>query len=732
VNPITEIEDPLDEAFAAYLRACDEGRGEDRETFVRRYPAMADRLRELMMLADSLDSFVAMDSEPSHASNQSSAREPAKIGGDAETLHFDAVSGAVDDREVTLPLANREPGDMGPTLPFELGDYMLQKVIGRGGMGVVYLAVQKNLDRKVAVKMIRSGALASEGEVTRFYTEAKAAAALEHRNIVSVFQFGHLAGHHYFSMELVPGTDLSKKIKEASLSPRDAARYVRDVARAIHHAHQRGVLHRDLKPANVLIDLNDEVRVTDFGLAKHLGSDSSVTGSGAAIGTPSYMAPEQASGNSDRACVRSDVYSLGAVLFAAIAGRPPFQNESTVQTLLQVVHQTPPTLGTLCSDVPEDIETIVEKCLEKSPSKRYGSAKELADDLDAFLEGNPIQARPHSTISRIVNWFQRVPLVAALTGRRMIDSTDSHRRFQTAMLAFAMLTPLMIAGVFSAVEASRQRMPMVVNLAGRLDGGVYDELSHTMGERISKATGAQVNVIASGGSIDNHRRLFDGEVDLAPMQAIAMTGQELCVVAPLFYEAVHVLVRSDSSIQTPEQIAGHRVAVGLEGSGSRLAAERVLDSLGLARASTPRVAIAWPELSREQDVDFAALPDVAVICIGKGSKLGVTMLNGDRWHLLALPSAIDISLQHPSLKPMTIHATDYPGASLPDSGIATVGTTAFLVAKFTTSDALVTASLDALYQSPAIARGLIPRRLVNEWQGLAFHPAARRYFENGE
>lgn len=693
---------------------------------------MADRLRELMALADSLDSFVAIDNEPSHASHPKSAGEQARIGGDAETLHFDAVSGELDDRNVTLPLARREPGDLGPTLPFELGDYMLQKVIGRGGMGVVYLAVQKNLDRKVAVKMIRSGALASDGEVTRFYTEAKAAAALEHRNIVSIFQFGHLAGHHYFSMELVPGTDLSKKIKEAPLSPLQAARYVRDVARAIHHAHQRGVLHRDLKPANVLIDLNDEVRVTDFGLAKHLDSDSSVTGSGAAIGTPSYMAPEQASGNSDRACVRSDVYSLGAILFAAIAGRPPFQNESTVQTLLQVVHQTPPSLGTLCSDVPEDIETIVEKCLKKSPSKRYGSAKELADDLDAFLEGNPIQARPPSAVSRIVNWFQRVPLVAALTGRRMIDSTDGHRRFQTAMLACAMLTPLLIAGIFSAGEANRQRMPMLVNLAGGLDGGVYDELSHAMGERISKATGAKVNVIASGGSIDNHRRLVDEEVDLAPMQAIAMTGQELCVVAPLFYEAVHVLVRSDSAIQTPEQIAGHRVAVGLDGSGSRLAAELVLDSLGLAPASTPRVAIAWPELSRDQEVAFAELPDVAVICIGKGSKLGVTMLRGDRWQLLALPSAIDISLQHPSLKPMTIYATDYPGANLPEAGIATVGMTAFLVAKVTTSDALVTASLDALYQSPAIARGLIPRRLVNEWQGLAFHPAARRYFENVE
>ena len=732
MNTITEIDDPLDEAFAAYLRACDEGHGEDRETFIQRYPSMADRLRELMALADSLGSFVSFDSESSKSSVIQAGDPLAKIPGDAETLNFDAVSGEIGDRNVTLPLANREPGDMGPTLPFELGDYTLQKVIGRGGMGVVYLAVQKNLDRKVAVKMIRSGALASEAEVTRFYTEAKAAAALEHRNIVSIFQFGHLAGHHYFSMELVPGTDLSKKIHEAPLSPQEAARYVRDVARAIQHAHQRGVLHRDLKPANVLIDLNDEVRVTDFGLAKHLGADSSVTGSGAAIGTPSYMAPEQASGNSDRACVRSDVYSLGAILFAAIAGRPPFQNESTVQTLLQVVHETPPSLRTMCSEVPDDIETIVGKCLEKLPSKRYASAKDLADDLDAFLEGNPIQARPHSIPFRVLNWFQRVPLVAALTGRRLIDSTDSHRRFQTAMLACAMLTPLLIAGIFSAVEANRKRMPMNVELAGGLEGGIYDDLSKALGERIAANTGAAVSIVASGGSIDNHRRLMNGEVDLAPMQASAMTSSDTCVVAPLFYEAVHVLVRSNAEIQRSEQIEGHRVAVGLDGSGSRLVAEMVLESLGFEPTTTQRISIAWPDLSAQDDRDLIALPDVAIVCIGKGSQLGIRMLRDGRWRLLPLSTAIDISLEHPSLKPMTINASDYPNSNIPATGISTVGMTAFLVAKPKTSDALVTASLDALYSSPPIARGLIPRRLVNEWQGLAFHPAARRFFDESK
>jgi eukaryotic-like serine/threonine-protein kinase len=688
------MDDPLDEAFAAYLRACDEGREEDREAFIGRYPEMATRLRELMTLADSLDVFIATGDEPSATGSRSRSRgnaaEAAKVSGDAETIHFDAVSGQVGDRNVTLPLENRAADDHGPTLPFELGDYQLQHVLGRGGMGVVYMAVQANLNRKVAVKMIRSGALASNDEVTRFYTEAKAAAALEHPNIVSIYQFGHLAGHHYFSMELVPGTDLAKKIKQAPLPPLEAARYVRDVARAIHHAHQRGVLHRDLKPANVLIDLEDQVRITDFGLAKQVDSDSSVTGSGAAIGTPSYMAPEQASGHSDRCCARSDIYSLGAILFAAIAGRPPFQNESSVQTLLQVVHDTPPSLRTLCASVPEDIETIVEKCLEKSPAKRYATASELAEDLDAFIEGRPIKARPQTFLGRIWNWIHRIPLVAALAGRRVIDSTDEHRRFQTAMLALLLLTPLGAAAIYAAVEAQRQRIPAQIELAGGLEGGVYDELSRKLGERLTSLTGSSVNVVASGGSVDNHRRLVSDEVDLAPMQAVAMTDEDLCVVAPLFYEAVHVLVRSESDIQLPEQMGGHRIAVGLTGSGSRLAAEMVLESLGISADTTPRVSISWPELSAEKTTPGEALPDVAVVCIGKGSRLAASMLDSGRWRLLALPTAIEISLQHPSLRPMTIRDEDYPNCNLPSKGIETVGMTAFLAAKSSTPDKLIT------------------------------------------
>ncbi len=281
--------DPLDEAFAAYLRSCDAGELSSREEFLAQFPDLADELKQLIEAADLIGRVTLAPSR----SNANAA---------ADTISLSVSDGDEEaDPAATLPMAYRPKGDPGPTLPFDLGDYILLEVIGRGGMGVVYRAKQHELDREVAVKMIRSGMLADDGEVRRFYTEAQAAARLHHPGIVSVHQFGRRAGHHFFSMEYIRGTDLQRRINESELDPREAARYVRDVARAIHHAHEKGVLHRDLKPANVLIDEQDQIHVTDFGLAKHLDSDSSVTGSGAAIGTPHYMAPEQAGGHSDRA-----------------------------------------------------------------------------------------------------------------------------------------------------------------------------------------------------------------------------------------------------------------------------------------------------------------------------------------------------------------------------------------------------------------------------------------------
>lgn len=711
-----EPDDPLDEAFAAYLRTCDAGELTDRGEFLTQFPELAGQLEELMDAADLIGQVTMSGATP---------KSDTKAGPNAETIQLSNLDGdeSADDVGATLPIANRPAGDPGPTLPFDLGDYQLLEVIGRGGMGVVYVAQQTHLDRMVAVKMIRSGIFADESEVRRFYTEAQAAARLHHPGIVAVHQFGKRAGHHFFSMEYVDGTDLQRMINLCKLDPREAARYVRDVARAIDHAHANGVLHRDLKPANVLIDSDDQVHVTDFGLAKHLDADSSVTGSGAAIGTPHYMAPEQAGGHSHRSTHRSDVYSLGALLFACVTGKPPIVGDTVMQTLLQVVHQPPPLLRSVCADAPADLETIVSKCLEKVPSKRYQSAKKLADDLDAYLQGRPIQARPRSGVIKAWHWLEGVPLVGAVSGRRALEASVSHRRFQTGMLLLLLLMPFFIASVAVAYNHWSDQMPTKIRVAGGLEGGVYNTVSDSIAKRLAERHDVDVEVIHTSGSVDNRRRLLESEVDMAPMQASAINGDELCVIAPLFYEAVHVLARADSTIYSVNDLKGHHVAVGPEGSGSRLAAELVFSSLEFTPQDCPRDVIAWP------DLQLKTAPDAAIVCIGRGSALVSDLLSSQRWRLVPIDEAVAISLQHPTLSPMKVSASEYPSNSgIPAGGIATVGTTAFLAARHDAPKEMVLGVLNALYRTEFAHISLIPRKQVAEWQGLAFHPAAHQFF----
>lgn len=712
-------EDPLDEAFAAYLRSCDAGEVTNRDQFLAQFPELADELRELMDAADLIGRVTEGDGGEPDAG--------------AETVSLEAPTGdrSGGDPAATLPLGSRGSGQPGPTLPYHLGDYLLVEVLGRGGMGVVYLGKQTLLDRMVAVKMIRSGIFANEAEVRRFYMEAQAAARLRHPGIVAVYQFGRRAGHHFFSMEYIEGTDLQRLINESVLEPRRAARYVRDVAWAIHHAHQKGVLHRDLKPANVLIDAGDEIHVTDFGLAKHLDAEGGVTGSGTAVGTPHYMAPEQAGGRSDSATRRSDVYSLGAILFACLAGRPPIAGETVMETLIRVIHKPAPLLRSVCPDAPADVETVIDKCLQKNPAKRYATAEELAGELDAFLDGRPVRARPRGRLEQLWHWLGDVPLVAALLGRRALKSSAGHRRFQTAMLAVLVAIPFLLGGLGVIWNHYRDAMPARVEIAGGLGGGVYNNVASVLADALRERHGVATEVVPSGGSVENRERLLAGEVDLAPLQASGIRGETICVVAPLFYEAVHVLVRRGSPIDTVDQLAGHEVAVGPPGSGSRVVAELILDSLSLTEAVTPRRAISWPELGSDDS------PRVAVICIGKGSPLVSRLLSDGRWRLIPIRTGDEISprtgiqlaLEHPTLRPMTIAASEYAGGELPDEGIDTVGTTAFLAARQDTPSELVIAALAALYGEPDRIVGLIPRVNAAEWQNLEFHPAARRFFD---
>ncbi len=328
---------------------------------------------------------------------------PRPEGAAADATTLDALT-------TGLSVATDPPTTALPQVP----GYALESVLGRGGMGVVYKARHLALKRAVALKMILGAGHAGEDQRARFKAEAEAVARLQHPNIVQVYEVGEAAGHPFCALELVEGGSLDARLDGRPLTAREAAHLVEALARAMHLAHARNVVHRDLKPGNVLLASDGTPKVTDFGLARHLDADSGVTQAGTVMGTPSYMAPEQASGQAHAAGPPADVYALGAVLYACLTGRPPFKG-ATVQETLEQVRTRPPVAPRLSQpDTPIDVETICLKCLAKEPEKRYPSAKELADDLGRFLCGEPIAARPVGAPERAWLWCRRNRAVAGL------------------------------------------------------------------------------------------------------------------------------------------------------------------------------------------------------------------------------------------------------------------------------------------------------------------------------
>jgi serine/threonine-protein kinase len=362
----------LDELTARAQR----GEAVDIEKESSHRPELAGELRRLwgaVMLADALGSRLS----------QANAAEPTRPADAADHPSW-----------TSLPL------------PYRLGDYELLEEIGRGGMGVVYRAVQISLSREVAVKMVLRGQLASPADLVRFRAEAEAAARLDHPGIVPVYEVGEIDGRPFFSMKYVAGRTLAQVLADGPMPPREAARLLCDVSRAIHYAHQQGVLHRDLKPSNILIEEHGRPHVTDFGLAKQAADAASLTKTGAVLGTPAYMAPEQAAGNRGQVGPASDVYSLGTILYHTLTGRPPFQAASPVDTLLLVLEQDPPPPRLLNPKADRDLEMIALHCLQKPPELRYPTAEALADDLQAYLNDESIAARSGRFAQVISRWFR--------------------------------------------------------------------------------------------------------------------------------------------------------------------------------------------------------------------------------------------------------------------------------------------------------------------------------------
>jgi WD40 repeat protein/serine/threonine protein kinase len=310
-----------------------------------------------------------------------------------------------------------EAGAGAPALSLSrrFGDYELLEEIARGGMGIVCRARQISLDRIVAVKLLPFSSLATPKYIKRFRAEASAAAALRHPNIVTVHEVGVQQGQHYLVMNFVNGPPLGRLVAGGPLPARRAATYMKVIAEAVHYAHEHGILHRDLKPSNVLIDENDQPQITDFGLAKRLDGESSLTLTGQALGSPGYMPPEQALAEHSKVTRRSDVYGLGAMLYHLLTGRPPFMATTLHQAIRQVADKDPILPQWLNPGIPRDLQTICLKCLEKEPALRYANAQEVAEDLERYLNGDPVRAHPIGAYGKTLRWCRRRPFLAGLS-----------------------------------------------------------------------------------------------------------------------------------------------------------------------------------------------------------------------------------------------------------------------------------------------------------------------------
>jgi tetratricopeptide (TPR) repeat protein len=563
-------EQRLDEVLAEYLKAAQEGRAPTRTALLDRHPDLADALTEFFADQDRVEQLAA----------------PLRA---------------------VVPV--RPPVGTGMTL----GDYELLGEIAQGGMGVVYRARQKSLDRTVALKVLRAGPLVSPEEWKRFQAEALAVASLDHPHIIPVYEVAEQEGLPFFSMKLLEGGSLAARSEKFRNAPQAAAELLATVADAIQYAHERGVLHRDLKPANILLDAQGKPHVTDFGLARRFSrgsevSDARLTVTGAILGTPSYMAPEQAAGAGNEVTTAADVYGLGAVLYELLTGRPPFKGADVLDTLYRLREEEPAAPRSLNSAVPRDLETICLKCLAKAPAQRYGSARDLAADLRRFLAGEPISARPAGLAERLWRGCRRRPVVTGLVLALLL----------TALAAFVLVTWKWREALASeaAKEHERQRAEDSRERAQRILNQFCGELSDERLAGIPSFQPARKQLLETG--LGYYREFLAERADDPGMQAdLAATHFRIGAITSAIGSATDALDAFEQARAIREEL----VRLHPDDRQARIDLARTWIRIGATQGRTSRTADAlesftrardlFEQLSREQPEDEQVVEELA-------------------------------------------------------------------------------------------------------------------------
>ena len=738
----SEREIRISRLLAGFLKQEDEGTAASRERFLKENEDVAEDLQILLEMADMIqemagpvsgDELVLDSIGPSPDQGVSKPPSPVLEGNhglEGRPGHGeDTPTNQGDSVDFYLPGESIPPVGRDSSMPegFTFGDYQLLEVIGQGGMGIVYRAHQAGINREVAVKMIRSDRFRFDKDLARFYKEAQTAGSTQHPNIVTVFDIGDVNGRHYFSMQLIEGADLAALNRENKLSSRRIAEILKDVANGIEAAHKHDILHRDLKPANVLVRESDgQAFVTDFGLAKQVENELELTQSGDTVGTPSYMAPEQARADESRMGPASDVYSIGAILYELLTGVPPFKSDSMASTVVEVLHREVIPPSHLNAKVNKYLEAICLKCLEKNPQSRYESAKELASDFQRVLDGRPVKAVTVGKSRKAIRWVCNVPFFARLSGNHFPNVRPAHRVVNHLLW----IIPVLLLGWFVLWQNVRESY---VPDSIRIGTGMKDQFYHQVGLELQNELVTHydqpADIQTTTGSLENVNLLNSGAIHIAIAQLeVLANDNSIAKLTPLYADKVHVVVRKGLGIETLSDLEHRGISLGPPNSGMRITSERVLATLNIDYNSMQQTSKPFQDMLTDSSIE------AGIVTTRTENQVLRHLLNDARFKLIGLTIP-----QINALTQIGYHRDRISGEGLSQVEAeltSTVATMAFLVSNADAGEALVDRMLNALFEerdngSIATRLNLLSRTAASQ-HPIDFHPAALRFFEESE